>query len=186
MTSLSTDTLDLTTLSYPSDARVDPLIGVVTNQPAGGSWAPRGRLEAFVPVTKRLLPRTLSSVNQSLGEFETYAAARDAILAWWASAGEFPRGLSPKIRYSSSKCSDHWEVSDTKSENLREWWENLRIGADGPKGPQDLPAPREAKSAKRSRRWGRRSNCLRVDPNRFLIPPDADGYWPPRDLIPQA
>jgi hypothetical protein len=137
-------------------------------------------------VTKRLLPRTLSSVNQSLGEFETYAAARDAILAWWASAGEFPRGLSPKIRYSSSKCSDHWEVSHTKSENLREWWENLRIDADGPQGPQHPPGHHEAKIAKRSRLWGRRSNCLQIDPSRFEIPPDADGYWPPRGLIPQT
>jgi hypothetical protein len=141
-----------------------------------------------VPVTQLLVPYTPGSVNQSLGEFPTYVAARDAILGWWASAGQFPRGLTPTIRYNSSKCSDYWEVGlADKNENLREYWENLRIEASEPRGPQHPPGHLAAKIDKKCRsRWGRKRGYDNlIDPRRFEIPPDADGYWPPRGPMPQ-
>lgn len=177
----------MTTLSYPRGIRTDPLVGVVTNQPPGGVWAPRGRLEAFVPPQKVLTHYTLAQVSHSIGEFPTYVEARDAILDWWASAGEFPGWTSPKIQYNSSKCTDYWEVTNSRTENLREWWEFLPISATAPHGPKQEPGYWMKQIDRKSRSWwGRfRGFNIQIDPRRFETPPDADGNWPPRGPIPQ-
>jgi hypothetical protein len=143
------------------------IVGQVINQPPRGGWAPRGRLEAFV------VPRMSGTreFSHSLGEFQTYAQASDAILNWRTlNEGVFPRNVDCQIRYLSYKCSDWWSALGTK--DLRDWCEFLDLKASEPKGPDKPPGYYGEKIHKaQTRKWFPRRHTIHV----HREPPDADG-----------
>ena len=147
--------------------------------PSGGSpisrrtaaGHPEEGLKLLVPPEPAMRHFNAAAWSHSLGEFPTYAEARDAIVDFWTmKLGRLPRGFKYQIQYHSDKTSDYWsEVGDT---NLRVWFEFLDLNASMPHGPltpQGYMADKDERA--QTRKWFARKEPRFVHYNRN--PPDA-------------